>query len=104
MENEFLKRGDVDQDLSLFEMESQDDLLISSQVWDIHENVLESPDLSGNDNEYGGLVPFDHQPWCSCKGQVTRRRFKIDGEALMTILQDNDEPRTIDKALSFPNK
>ena len=35
---------------------------------------------------------------------MPHRRFEIDGEALMTILKDNDELRTIEKALSFPNK
>ena len=47
MKNEFPKRGDVDQYLNLFEMEDQDDLLVPSQVGDIHENVPESPDLVG---------------------------------------------------------
>ena len=47
LENKFPKRGDVDQDLSLFQMEDQDDLLIPSQVWDIHENIPRSPNLVG---------------------------------------------------------
>ena len=71
MENKFPKRGDVDQDLSLFEMEDQDGLLVPSQVGDIHENVLESLDPSGNDNDEGGLVPPDHQPRRSSRGQVS---------------------------------
>ena len=32
------------------------------------------------------------------------RRFEIDREALMIILEDNDEPNTIEEALSSPNK
>ena len=95
MENEFPKRGDVDQDLNLFKMEDQDDLLLSSQMGGIHKNILESSDLSGNNNDEGGLVPLDHQPRCSCKGQVPCQRFEIDGEALMTILHDNNELRMI---------
>ena len=35
---------------------------------------------------------------------MIRRRFEIDREALMTILQDNDEPEMIEEALSSPNK
>ena len=35
---------------------------------------------------------------------MSHRRFDIDGEALMTILQDNNEPTTIEEALSFFNK
>ena len=35
---------------------------------------------------------------------MPRRRFDIDGETLITILQDNDEPNTIEEALSSPNK
>ena len=104
LENEFPKRGDVDQDLSLFEMINQDDLLIPSQVEYIHKNVPRSPDPSRNEKEESGLVPPDHQPQCSSKGQVPCRHFDIDEETLMTILQDNDEPNTIEEALSSPNK
>ena len=60
LENEFPKKGDVDQDLNLFEMEDKDDLLVQSQVGDIHENVLRSLDPNGNDNDEGGLVSLDH--------------------------------------------
>ena len=34
----------------------------------------------------------------------SRQHFKIDREALMPILQDNDEPKTIEEALPSPNK
>ena len=37
LENEFRNKCDVDQDFSLFEMEDQNDLLVPSQVGDIHE-------------------------------------------------------------------
>ena len=72
MKNEFSRRGDVDQDLSLFEMEDQDDLLIPSQVGDIHENVSRSPNPSRNENDESGLVSPDHQPRRSSQGQVPR--------------------------------
>ena len=62
LENEFLRRGDVDQDLSLFEMEDQDDLFILSQVGDIRKNVSKSPDPSRNENDESCLVLLDHQP------------------------------------------
>ena len=60
LENEFPKKGDVDQDLNLFEMEDKDDLLVQSQVGDIHENVPRSLDPNGNDNDESGLVSLDH--------------------------------------------
>ena len=78
LENEFPKRGDVDQDLSLFEMEDQDDLFIPSQVGDICENVSRSLDPNRNENDESGLVPLDHQPRRSSRCQVPRRRFDID--------------------------
>ena len=53
-ENEFPKKGDVNQDLNLFEMKDQNDLLVSSQVGDILENVSESPIFSENENDEGG--------------------------------------------------
>ena len=71
---------------------------------DIRENFSSSPYPSRNENDESGLVPFDHQPRHSSRGQVPRRCFDIDGEALMTILQDNDEPNTIEEALSSLNK
>ena len=86
LENKFPRKGDIDQDLNLFEMGDQDDLLIPSQVGDIHGSVPRSPNPSRNDNDESGLVPLDHQPWRSSWGQVPHRRFDINGEALMTIL------------------
>ena len=62
LENEFPRRGDVNQDLSLFKMEDQNDLFIPSQVEDIHEIFSRSPDPSRNKNDENGLVPLDHQP------------------------------------------
>ena len=53
---------------------------------DIRENVLRSPDPNRNENDESGLVPLDHQPRRSSRGQVPRRHFDIDKEALMTIL------------------
>ena len=35
---------------------------------------------------------------------MPRRRFDIDKEALIIILQDNDEPKTIEEVLLSPNK
>ena len=104
LENEFPRRGDVNQDLSLFKMEDQNDLFIPSQVGDIRENVSRSPNPSRNDNDESSLVPPDHQPQRSNRSQLPRRHFDIDGEALMTILQGNDEPNTIEKVLSSLNK
>ena len=62
LENEFPRRCDIDQDLSLFEMEDQDDLFIPSQMRDIRENISRSPDPSRNENDESGLVPPDYQP------------------------------------------
>ena len=104
LENEFPKRSDVDQDLNLFEMDDQDDLFIPSQMGDIFENVLRSPDPSRNETDESGLVPLDHQPRRNSWDQVPHWGFDIDGKALMTILQDNDEPNTIEEVLSSPNK
>ena len=85
-------------------MEDQDNFLIPSQVGDILENFSRSPDPSRNENDESGLVPPDNQLWCSSWGQVPHRCFDINEKALMTILQDNDEPNTIEEALSSPNK
>ena len=60
MKNEFRRRSDVDQDLSLFEMKNQDDLFIPSQVGDIRENVSRLPDPSRKENDESRLVPLDH--------------------------------------------
>ena len=71
---------------------------------DIHENVPKLPNPSRNDNDEIGLVPLDHQPRRSSRGQVPRQLFYINREALITILQDNDEPNTIEEVLSSLNK
>ena len=49
-------------------MGDHNDLLVPSQVGDIHENVPGSPNPSGNDNDEGGLVSLDHQPRRSSRG------------------------------------
>ena len=68
LKNEFPKIGDVDHDLSLFEMGDQNDLLVPSQVGDIHGNVLESPNSNRNDNDERGLVPPHHLPRHNSRG------------------------------------
>ena len=79
-------------------MEDQDDLFIPSQVGDIHKSVLISPNPSRNKDGGGDFLSLDPQPRRSTRGHVLHRHFDIYGEALMTILQDNDEPNTIKEA------
>jgi len=50
------------------------------------------------------LMEQDHeqsQPWRSIREPISRRRFKIEGEAFMSP-QDDEEPKTFNHALSNP--
>ena len=75
MENEFLRRSDVDQDLCLFEMKHQNDLLIPIQGGDIRENILESPDPSRNYNDESGLYHL-----------IIKHKVKIEVKCLVDVL------------------
>ena len=69
------------------------------------EEILETPRDSGSDLQLSGSAPLEEnsqqpQPRRSKRGNVPRRRFEIEGEAFMVSSQDDEEPRTVQEALS----
>jgi hypothetical protein len=104
IENEFLSRGEVDKDLTLYEMIDPNEGGPSSLV-ENQEEILETPRDSGSDLQLSGSAPLEEnlqqpQPCRSKRGSVPRCRFEIEGEAFMVSSQDDEEPRTVQEALS----
>ena len=104
IENEFPSRGEIDKDLTLYEMIDLNEGAPSSLV-ENQEEILETPRDSGSDLQPSGSTPLEEdsqqpQPHRSKRGSVPRRRFEIDEEAFMVSSQDDEEPRTVQEALS----
>ena len=60
---------------------------------------------SGSDSQPSGSTPLEvdpqqPQPRRSNRGNVPRRRFEIKEEAFMIASQDDDEPKTVQEAIS----
>jgi hypothetical protein len=99
IENEFPSRGEVDKDLTLYEMMDPNEGAPSSLVKN-QEEILETPRDSGSDLQPSRSVSLEEdsqqpQPRRSKRGNVPRRRLEIEGEAFMVSSQDDEEPRTV---------
>ena len=104
IEGEFPKKSEVEKNLTLYEMMDQEGGIPSRLVED-NEEILETPRDSGSDSQPSGSTPLEvdpqqPQPRRSTYGNVPHRRFEIGGEVFMIASQDDDEPRTMQKALS----
>ena len=104
IENEFPSRGEVNKDLTLYEMLDPNEGASSNLVKN-QEEIPETPRDSGSDLQPSGSTPLEEdsqqpQPHRSKHGSVSRRCFEIEGEAFMVSSQDDEEPRTVQKALS----
>ena len=111
LEYDFLRRGEIDMDLHFYEMEDPE---VGEYVRMI-DSILTRPDnienqtplrASGSNN----LIDFvsmkqDHeksQPRHNNHEIIPHRHFEIEGEAFM-IAHDEEEPKTIQQALSGSN-
>ena len=108
IEDDFPTRGEVDRNLQLYETLGQEEGALSGLV----ENEKEIPQTlrdSGSDLPPSGsisLVKDSQQPQLrrSKRGNLPRRRFEIEGEAYMIAPHDDDEPTTVQEALSSSAK
>ena len=104
IESEFPNIGEVEKNLTLYEMMDQE-VGAPSRLVEDKEEIPETPKDSGSDLRPSGSTPLEvdpqqPQPRRSNHGNVPRRRFEIEGEAFMITSQDDDEPKTVQKALS----
>ena len=79
IENEFPSRGEVDKDLTLYEMMDPNEGAPSSLI-ENQEEILETPRDSGSDLQPSGSAPLEEdsqqpQPRRSKRGNVPRRHF-----------------------------
>ena len=111
MEEDFSERGEIDRDTHFYEMENHE---VSEGVRIIY-STLTGPDnivsltlleVSGSDNFLDhASMEQDHkqsQPRRSNRERIPRRHFEIERKAFM-ITHDEEEPKTIQQALSGPN-
>ena len=101
LEENFPRRGDVDRNLELYEIEEPNEGALNST------SEIESDSIPSGSVPVSGSVPLDidsqnPQVRKSQHGSVPRRRFEIEGEAFMCALQDEDEPKNYREALSYP--
>ena len=102
-ESEFPNKGEVEKNSTLYEMIDQEVGALSRLV-EAKKEIFETPRDSGSDAQRSGSTPLEVDPQQpqqhrSNRGDVPRRRFEIKGEAFMIASQDDDEPRTMQKAL-----
>jgi hypothetical protein len=103
IEDDFPTKGEVDRNLELYKALDQEKGTLSGLV----ENEEEIPQTlrdSGSDLPPCGSIPLvkdsqQPQPHRSKHGNLPRRRFEIGG-AYMIALHDDNEPRTVQEALS----
>ncbi|KAK2974282.1 hypothetical protein RJ640_016768 [Escallonia rubra] len=104
--------GDASKNLDLYELEEVEanlpspseggELVLHSVV---AEDIISDPQPSGSIPDSGSTPPGpsgqqDSQLRRGARGRVPRRRFEIDGEILMCTSNDEDEPTSVEEALS----
>ena len=104
IESEFPNKGEVENNLTLYEMMNQEGG-VPSRLVENKEEIPETPRDSGSDSQPSGSIPLEvypqqPQPHIRNYGNVPCRRFEIKGEAFMIASQDDDEPRIVQEALS----
>ena len=104
IESEFPNKGEVEKNLTLYEMMDQEGGTPSRLVED-KEEIPETPRDSGRNLKPSGSTPLEvdsqqPQQHRSNRGNAPRRRFEIKGKTFMIASQDNDEPKTVQEALS----
>ena len=105
LEEDYPTRGEIEKDFQFYEMEDPNNGAPSHSVEGLEEtlNLLEN---SGSDFVTDPTpVEQDHekfQPRQSTRERIPRRRFEIEGEAFMIALYDDEEPKTVNEALSSP--
>jgi hypothetical protein len=104
IEDEFPTRGEVYRNLELYETMDREDGALSRLV-ENEEEIPQTPRDNWSDLLPSGSIPLEvdsQQPQLrrrKCRN-LPRRRFEIEGEAFMIALHDDDEPRTVQEALS----
>ena len=99
IESEFPNIGEVEKNLTLYEMLDQEVSAPSRLVKDKKE-IPKTPRDSGSDSQPSGSTPLEvdpqqPQPRRSNRGNIPRLHFKIEGEAFMIASQDDDKPKTV---------
>ncbi len=108
IEDEFPTRGEVERNLEFYETMDREESALSRLV-ENDEEIPQTTRDSGSDLPPSGSIPLEvdsqqPQPRRSKRRNLPRRRFEIEGEAFMIALHDDDEPRTVQEALSSSAK
>ncbi|KAK2972779.1 hypothetical protein RJ640_029704 [Escallonia rubra] len=111
-ESDFPSIGDASKNLDLYELEEVEPTLPSSSEGGelvphpvVAEDSVSDLQPSGSipdsgSTPQGPLGQQDSQLRRGARGRVPRRRFEIDGEILMCTPNDEDEPTSVEEALS----
>ena len=104
IESEFPNKGEVEKNLTLYEIMDQEGSALSRLVED-NEEIPETPRDNRSDSQPSGSTPLEvdpqqPRPCRSNRGDVPRRRFEIEREAFMIASQDDDKPKNMKRTLS----
>ena len=104
IESEFPNIGEVEKNLTFYEMMDQE-VGAPSRLVEDNEEIPETPRDSGSNSQPSRSTPLEvdpqqPQPRRSNHRNVPHRRFEIKGEAFMIASEDDDEPKTVQEALS----
>ena len=104
IESEFPNIGEVEKNLTLYAMMDQE-VGTPNRLVEDKEEIPKTPRDSGSNSQPSGSTPLQvdpqqPQPHRSNHENISRRRFEIEGEAFMIASQDDDEPKTVQEALS----
>ena len=91
IESKFPKKGEVDKNLTFYEMGSQEEGILSRLAWNKNEIPKTSRDSGSNSQPNGSMIHNNlghiEEPWnISCN-------FKIQGETSIIVSKDDDEPK-----------
>ena len=101
LENNFPTKGEINQDLSLYEIRDQDNLIVTNRLMHISD---EHPIVSHPSGSKTIDKPIESQIRHSNRGFVPKRYFPIDRETFMIAMQDDEEPKSVNEALTCSAK
>ena len=90
--------------LFLYELEDQNDLIISNRLIYIPENQPTVSHPSGSKIKNDEIDSSNSQIKLSNHENISQQHFEIEGEAFIVTPQCEDEPKIVCEALSCPTK
>ena len=105
LKKDYPTRGEIEKDFQFYEMEDLDYDAPSHSVGKLEKTLIPSKNSGSDYVPDSTLMDQDHeqsQPRQSTHERIPHHRFEIEGESLMIAPHDDEEPKTVNEALSGP--